>query len=49
MFLKNSLIHDNTTHIQHEIKSAIKLLKNNKTCGVDNEFFEYCHNQQNGV
>ena len=30
-----------------EIKAAIKLLKNNKACGVDNvinEFFKYCHN-----
>ena len=30
-----------------EIKATIKLLKNNKACGVDNvinEFFKYCHN-----
>ena len=30
-----------------EIKAAIKLLKNNKACRVDNvinEFFKYCHN-----
>ena len=35
-----------------EIKAAIKLLKNNKACGVDNvinEFFKYCHNDCLGL